>query len=61
MTPREFFDAVVEMRRLQKLYFDPMMRSREVLKRSKAQERIIDKEISRVNEIMTQPKLHFDN
>lgn len=61
MTPREFFDAVVEMRRLQKLYFDPQTRSREVLRRSKAQERIIDNEISRVQQIMTQPRIEFAN
>lgn len=61
MTPREFYDAVVEMRRLQKLYFDPATRSKEVLRRSKAQEKIIDNEIKRVNELLTRPRLQFSN
>lgn len=55
MNPRQFYDKVVEMRRLQKEYF--ASRSKSALERSKAVEREIDNEIKRVQEIQRE-KLH---
>ncbi len=47
MKPREFFDAVVKLRQLQKRYFKE--RTSTALTACKKQEKIIDEEISRVN------------
>lgn len=49
MNARQFFDKVVEMRRLQKEYFKS--RSHLILEKSKAVEREIDQEIKRVQDI----------
>ncbi|GFI01098.1 hypothetical protein IMSAGC004_03509 [Bacteroidaceae bacterium] len=49
MNARQFFDKVVEMRRLQKEYFKS--RSHLTLEKSKAVEREIDQEIKRVQDI----------
>lgn len=49
MTPREFFDKVVDMRNAQKKYF--MTRSKQHLEEAKRLEREIDDEITRVNSI----------
>ena len=51
MTPKEFFDAVAEMRRLQKLYLKT--RNTILLKASKKQEKIVDDEIERVATVNT--------
>ena len=48
MTNKEFFDKVVEMRKLQKAYF--AKRDAAVLTQCKAVEREIDAEIKRVEE-----------
>ncbi len=50
MTNRQFFDRVVQLRRLQKEYF--ATRSRESLQAAKAVEKEIDDEIERVNKIL---------
>lgn len=50
MTPRQFFDKVVEMREAQKEYFDT--RDREVLTKAKNLEKEIDAEIHRVQLIL---------
>lgn len=47
MKPREFFDAVVKLRQLQKRYFKE--RTSTALTACKKQEKIIDEEISHVN------------
>ncbi|WP_289191038.1 hypothetical protein [Xylanibacter rodentium] len=49
MNARQFFDKVVEMRRLQKEYFKS--RSHLTLEKPKAVEREIDQEIKRVQDI----------
>ena len=49
MNARQFFDKVVEMRRLQKEYFKS--RSHLTHEKSKAVEREIDQEIKRVQDI----------
>lgn len=51
MTPKEFFDKVVEMRRCQKEYFK---NKRQIdLRISKQIEREVDEEIERVQKILT--------
>lgn len=50
MKPKEFFDKVSELREAQKEYFKT--RNSAALNRSKALEREIDDEISRVNAIL---------
>lgn len=59
MNKKEFYDKVVEMRQLQKQYYQT--RDKEILKRSIAAEKEIDEEIKRVNTILEgkQPNL-FD-
>lgn len=52
MTPRQFFDKVSEMRRLQKEYF--RTRDKGILAQSKMAEHEIDNEIERVNNILAQ-------
>lgn len=54
MTAREFFDKVSSMRKAQKEYFKT--RSQTALRKSKAIEAEIDKEIERVNKIIGTPK-----
>ena len=51
MKPKEFFDKVSELREAQKEYFKT--RSNAALNRSKALEKEIDAEISRVNAVMS--------
>lgn len=49
MNAREFFDAVVEMRKAQSKYF--RMRTTENLNNAKRLEKIVDEEIRRVEDI----------
>lgn len=58
MNARQFFDKVVEMRRLQKEYFKS--RSARVLEQSKRIEREIDNEIKRVQDIQN-PQMDLFN
>lgn len=51
MNSKQFFDAVVKMRHLQKEYFKT--RSSITLQASKKQEKLIDDEISRVNSVLS--------
>lgn len=50
MTSRDFFDAVVKLRELQKAYFKT--RTSTILGACKRQEKLIDEEIARVNGIV---------
>lgn len=50
MNGKDFFDRVVELRRLQKEYF--ATRSRDILMQAKAVEKEIDDEIDRVNQML---------
>ena len=50
MTAKSFFDLVREMREAQKSYF--LTRSRDLLDKSKALEREVDREIARVDTIL---------
>ena len=50
MTARDFFDLVREMRETQKGYF--LTRSRDLLEKSKALEREVDREIARVDKLL---------
>ena len=52
MTPKEFFDKVVEMRELQKKYF--RTRDKVILSLAKSTEREIDEEIERTKNILAQ-------
>jgi len=52
MQAKEFFDFVVEMRENQKEYF--RTRSKEALEKSKRIERVIDAEIARVKQILSE-------
>lgn len=52
MTPKEFFDKVVEMRVAQKEYF--RYRTSAALSKSKRLEAEIDREIKRVNDLLSQ-------
>lgn len=52
MTAKEFFDLVSDMRLKQKEYF--RTRSTSVLNESKALERMVDDEIRRVNQVLTE-------
>lgn len=54
MNAKQFFDAVVKLRELQGRYFKE--RSTIALQTAKKQERIIDDEIKRVNQIQEQRK-----
>lgn len=51
MDSKQFFDAVVKLRELQKDYFK--IRSSMALRASKKQEKLIDDEIVRVNTILS--------
>lgn len=57
MTPKEFFDLVVRMRRTQQEYFKT--RSSSALAASKKLERSVDAEIERVNRVMSNQKHLF--
>ena len=61
MTARDFFDLVRRMREAQRGYF--LTRSRDLLDKSKALEREVDREISRVDTILREkqcPKLPLE-
>lgn len=58
MNAKQFFDKVVEMRRLQKEYFKS--RSARALEQSKRVEREIDNEIKRVQDIQNPQKDLFN-
>ena len=49
MKPREFYDTVVQMRKIQKEYFKT--RNSMALRRSKQLEKLVDDEIERVSRI----------
>ena len=50
MTARAFFDLVREMREAQRSYF--LTRSRDLLEKSKALEKEVDREIARVDKLL---------
>ncbi len=54
MNSKQFFDAVCELRRLQKEYF--RTRSHITLREAKEKERIIDNEIARVTKVLNENK-----
>lgn len=61
MTAREFFNLVREMREAQRSYF--LTRSRDLLEKSKALEREVDREIARVDATLREkqcPKLPLE-
>ena len=63
MDSRQFFDAVVEMRKYQKQYFRSCNRDRSALQSAKDYERKIDEEIKRVQLLLHEernPRLNFD-
>lgn len=63
MDSRQFFDAVVEMRKYQKQYFRSGNRDRSALQSAKDYERKIDEEIKRVQLLLHEernPRLNFD-
>lgn len=63
MTPKEFFDAVVEMRKHQRAYFRSHGTDRQALSYSKDAEARIDREIARVQLLLKeqqQPRLDFN-
>ena len=57
MTPKEFFDLVVDMRKAQINWFKT--HNQGYLDRSKHLEKLVDKEIDRVQKILTEPELNF--
>ena len=64
MTPRQFYDTVVEMRRWQKAYYAEKEfndAKKYALNKSKQYERAVDMEIERVTRLMTEPQLQFEN
>ena len=64
MTPRQFYDTVVEMRRWQKAYYAEKEfndTKKYALNKSRQYERAVDMEIERVTRLMTEPQLHFEN
>lgn len=63
MDSRQFFDAVVEMRKYQKKYFRSGNRDRSALQYAKDYERKIDEEIKRVQLLLHEernPRLNFN-
>lgn len=54
MTPKEFYDKVVEMRKAQKEYF--RFRAPSALSKSKQLEAEIDAEIKRVEQLLSEKK-----
>ena len=64
MTPRQFYDTVVEMRRWQKAYYAEKEfndAKKYALNKSRQYERVVDMEIERVTRLMTEPQLQFEN
>ena len=64
MTPRQFYDTVVEMRRWQKAYYAEKEfndTKKYALNKSRQYERAVDMEIERVTRLMTEPQLQFEN
>lgn len=65
MTPKEFFDTVVEMRKAQKKYFaaryrkEPFEVCNNLKNISKDIEKQIDAEIERVKKLTTEPEINF--
>lgn len=57
MNAKEFFDLVSQMRQAQLEYFKT--RNNTVLQQSKDLEKLVDKEIDRVNRLTTEPELNF--
>lgn len=57
MTPKEFFDLVARMRKMQQEYF--RTRTSASLSASKKLERTVDAEIERVNRVTSNPKQLF--
>lgn len=57
MTPKEFFDLVARMRKIQQEYF--RTRTSASLSASKKLERAVDAEIERVNRVTSNPKQLF--
>ena len=57
MNAKEFFDLVSQMRQAQREYFKT--RNNTVLQQSKDLEKLVDKEIDRVNRLTTEPELNF--
>lgn len=57
MNAKQFFDLVSEMRKTQKEYFKT--HNQTVLQHSKDLEKLVDKEIERVNKLTTEPELNF--
>lgn len=57
MTPKEFFDLVARMRKMQQEYF--RTRTSASLSASKKLERAVDAEIERVNRVTSNPKQLF--
>ncbi len=63
MTPKEFYDTVVKMRRYQRAFFRSKGQDREALRDAKSYEQIIDREIKRVDALHRenlQPRLKFE-
>ena len=66
MTPKEFFDLVVKMRKAQNDYFTsrkrnaPWEESNALKEISKGYEKQIDAEIERVRKLTTEPELKFE-
>lgn len=58
MTAREFFDLVVTMRQAQKNYFKT--RNQGYLDNSRHLEKLVDAEILRVQKIINEPELNFN-
>lgn len=64
MTPKEFYDTVVNMRKYQREYFRSNGRDRAALHTAKQYEQIIDVEIKRVELMIKEqrcPRLNFDD
>ena len=64
MTPRQFYDTVVEMRRWQKAYHAEKEfndAKKYALNKSRQYERAVDMEIERVTRLITEPQLQFEN
>lgn len=57
MTPKEFFDLVARMRKMQQEFF--RTRTSASLSASKKLERAVDAEIERVNRVTSNPKQLF--
>lgn len=63
MTPKQFYDTVVEMRRWQKAYYAEKQfndAKKYALNKSRQYERAVDMEIERVTRLMTEPQFQFE-